>query len=54
MIVIDNKFNPNMSAVVLDLIDEYFRYCKDVDSNGMYIISSLANCIGPVFANYLD
>lgn len=33
---------------------DYFQFLKDVDSDGMYIISALSTCIEKHFVGYLD
>ncbi|EAR88045.3 importin-beta amine-terminal domain protein (macronuclear) [Tetrahymena thermophila SB210] len=54
LLTLDDKFDPNMSDTVFQLVVDHFMNIKNVDSDGMYIVSALATCIGTNFVKYLD
>ncbi|EGR29112.1 karyopherin beta 1, putative [Ichthyophthirius multifiliis] len=49
-----DKLDLNTANMILQLTISYFQQIKNVDSDGMYLISGLAQCIGPNFNNYID
>lgn len=54
MLTLDDKFDQNLSEIILGLVIEYFCNINNVDSDGMYIISALAICIDSLFSKYID